>query len=74
VPALQDEDVLDTWFSSGLFPFSVFQWPTQTPDLAKFYPTCAAGAAAGRLRLWLWLRAASPAARCRAPLREAAPT
>jgi valyl-tRNA synthetase len=34
----QDEDVLDTWFSSGLFPFSVFQWPTRTPDLAKFYP------------------------------------
>ncbi|KAL4444290.1 hypothetical protein ABPG75_012027 [Micractinium tetrahymenae] len=36
---VQDEDVLDTWFSSGLFPFSVFQWPQQTPDLAKFYPT-----------------------------------
>lgn len=36
---MQDEDVLDTWFSSGLFPFSVFQWPNQTEDLAKFYPT-----------------------------------
>jgi valyl-tRNA synthetase len=35
----QDEDVLDTWFSSGLFPFSVFGWPRQTPDLAKYYPT-----------------------------------
>ena len=35
----QDEDVLDTWFSSGLFPFSVFGWPDQTPDLARFYPT-----------------------------------
>ena len=35
----QDEDVLDTWFSSGLFPFSVFGWPDQTPDLAEFYPT-----------------------------------
>jgi valyl-tRNA synthetase len=35
----QDEDVLDTWFSSGLFPFSVFHWPEATPDLAKFYPT-----------------------------------
>lgn len=34
----QDEDVLDTWFSSGLFPFSVMQWPQQTADLAKFYP------------------------------------
>jgi hypothetical protein len=31
--------VLDTWFSSGLFPFSVFAWPQQTADLAKFYPT-----------------------------------
>ncbi|GAX73886.1 hypothetical protein CEUSTIGMA_g1336.t1 [Chlamydomonas eustigma] len=34
----QDEDVLDTWFSSGLFPFSVFQWPQQTEDLKAFYP------------------------------------
>ena len=31
--------MLDTWFSSGLFPFSVFGWPRQTPDLAKYYPT-----------------------------------
>lgn len=35
----QDEDVLDTWFSSGLFPFSVFGWPEQTADLQAFYPT-----------------------------------
>ena len=35
----QDEDVLDTWFSSGLFPFSVFKWPDSTADLAKLYPT-----------------------------------
>lgn len=35
----QDPDVLDTWFSSGLFPFSVFGWPDNTEDLAKFYPT-----------------------------------
>ena len=35
----QDEDVLDTWFSSGLFPFSVFGWPDETPDLRDFYPT-----------------------------------
>jgi len=34
----QDEDVLDTWFSSALFPFSVFGWPEKTPDLQKFYP------------------------------------
>ncbi len=35
----QDEDVLDTWFSSGLWPFSVFGWPSSTDDLKKFYPT-----------------------------------
>jgi valyl-tRNA synthetase len=35
----QDPDVLDTWFSSGLWPFSTLGWPEQTPDLAKFYPT-----------------------------------
>ncbi len=35
----QDEDVLDTWFSSGLWPFSTLGWPEQTPDLAYFYPT-----------------------------------
>jgi valyl-tRNA synthetase len=35
----QDEDVLDTWFSSALWPFSTLGWPEQTPDLARFYPT-----------------------------------
>ncbi len=35
----QDEDVLDTWFSSGLWPFSTLGWPDATPDLEKFYPT-----------------------------------
>jgi valyl-tRNA synthetase len=35
----QDEDVLDTWFSSGLWPFSTLGWPNQTPELARFYPT-----------------------------------
>lgn len=35
----QDEDVLDTWFSSGLFPFSIFGWPDNTDDLQVFYPT-----------------------------------
>ncbi|MFD5072382.1 valine--tRNA ligase [Streptomyces sp. NPDC058369] len=34
----QDTDVLDTWFSSGLWPFSTMGWPEQTPDLEKFYP------------------------------------
>ena len=32
------QDVLDTWFSSGLFPFSVMGWPKQTPDFEKFFP------------------------------------
>ena len=35
----QDPDVLDTWFSSGLWPFSVFGWPDATPDFKYFYPT-----------------------------------
>ena len=35
----QDPDVLDTWFSSALWPFSTMGWPDQTPDLEKFYPT-----------------------------------
>ncbi|MEV6346647.1 valine--tRNA ligase [Actinoplanes sp. NPDC051851] len=35
----QDEDVLDTWFSSGLWPFSTLGWPERTPELEKFYPT-----------------------------------
>ncbi|KAL0066865.1 valine--tRNA ligase [Marasmius tenuissimus] len=35
----QDEDVLDTWFSSGLWPFSIMGWPDNTPDLQNFYPT-----------------------------------
>ena len=35
----QDEDVLDTWFSSALWPFSTLGWPKQTEELATFYPT-----------------------------------
>ena len=35
----QDQDVLDTWFSSALWPFSTLGWPEQTPELAKYYPT-----------------------------------
>jgi len=35
----QDEDVLDTWFSSALWPFSTLGWPEETPDLKHFYPT-----------------------------------
>ncbi|MBI1729115.1 valine--tRNA ligase [Candidatus Acetothermia bacterium] len=35
----QDEDVLDTWFSSGLWPFSIMGWPQETPELKNFFPT-----------------------------------
>jgi len=35
----QDEDVLDTWFSSALWPFSTLGWPEQTPEFKRFYPT-----------------------------------
>ena len=35
----QDEDVLDTWFSSWLWPFSAFGWPARSPDLGFYYPT-----------------------------------
>lgn len=35
----QDQDVLDTWFSSGLWPFSTLGWPVKTPELEQFYPT-----------------------------------
>ena len=35
----QDPDVLDTWFSSGLWPFSTLGWPDETPDLKRYYPT-----------------------------------
>jgi len=38
-PLTQDEDVLDTWFSSALWPFSTLGWPEQTADLARYYPT-----------------------------------
>jgi valyl-tRNA synthetase len=41
----QDEDVLDTWFSSALWPFATLGWPEQTPDLERFYPgdVCSTG-------------------------------
>ncbi|XP_036140662.1 valine--tRNA ligase isoform X2 [Monomorium pharaonis] len=38
ITAEQDPDVLDTWFSSALFPFSIFGWPDETPELKAFYP------------------------------------
>ena len=39
VPICRDEDVLDTWFSSALWPFSTLGWPDETPELKRFYPT-----------------------------------
>jgi valyl-tRNA synthetase len=39
VALTQDEDVLDTWFSSGLWPFSTLGWPARTADVARYYPT-----------------------------------
>ncbi len=39
VDLVQDEDVLDTWFSSALWPFSTLGWPEKTPELERFYPT-----------------------------------
>ncbi len=39
IPLSQDPDVLDTWFSSALWPFSTLGWPEHTPELATFYPT-----------------------------------
>ncbi|WP_262267894.1 valine--tRNA ligase [Microvirga yunnanensis] len=39
VPLRRDEDVLDTWFSSALWPFSTLGWPDDTPELTRYYPT-----------------------------------
>jgi valyl-tRNA synthetase len=49
----QDEDVLDTWFSSGLFPFSVFGWPEETEDFKAFYPTSLLETGADILFFWV---------------------
>jgi len=49
----QDEDVLDTWFSSWLWPFSTFGWPDQTPELKAFYPTAVLFTASEIIYLWV---------------------
>jgi valyl-tRNA synthetase len=49
----QDPDVLDTWFSSWLWPFSTFGWPEQTPELQKFYPTTLLVTASEIIYLWV---------------------
>ncbi|RNE49641.1 valine--tRNA ligase [Corynebacterium alimapuense] len=49
----QDPDVLDTWFSSALWPFSTMGWPDNTPELAKFYPTTVLVTAYDILFFWV---------------------
>ena len=49
----QDEDVLDTWFSSGLWPFSTLGWPEKTRDLSYFYPTSVLETGADILFFWV---------------------
>lgn len=50
---VQDPDVLDTWFSSALWPFAVFGWPEATADLKRFYPTSVLTTAPEILSLWV---------------------
>src|SRR3990172_4606760 len=49
----QDSDVLDTWFSSGLWPFSTLGWPDQTEDLRTFYPTACLATGFDILFFWV---------------------
>lgn len=49
----QDEDVLDTWFSSALWPFSTMDWPENTDDLKKYYPTDLLVTAYDIITLWV---------------------
>lgn len=48
-----DPDVLDTWFSSALWPFTVFGWPSRTEDLAQYYPTSVLSCGYDILFLWV---------------------
>ncbi len=52
-PLTQDEDVLDTWFSSALWPFSTMGWPEKTEDLSRFYPTSDLVTAADIIFFWV---------------------
>jgi valyl-tRNA synthetase len=49
----QDKDVLDTWFSSALWPFATLGWPDETPDLEKFYPTQVLVTSRDIINLWV---------------------
>ncbi len=50
---VRDEDVLDTWFSSALWPFATLGWPDEPSDLAEFYPTDVLSTARDILFLWV---------------------
>ncbi len=50
---VQDPDVLDTWFSSALWPHSTLGWPEETPELAKYYPTSVLSTARDIITLWV---------------------
>ena len=52
-PVRQDEDVLDTWFSSALWPFATLGWPEETPQLNAFYPTDVLVTARDIIFLWV---------------------
>ncbi len=52
-PVEQDNDVLDTWFSSALWPFATLGWPEQTDDLERFYPTNVLVTARDIIYLWV---------------------
>src|SRR6202007_1982805 len=49
----RDPDVLDTWFSSALWPHSTLGWPEQTPELAYYYPTSVLVTDRGIITLWV---------------------
>ncbi len=53
VPLTRDPDVLDTWFSSALWPYSTLGWPAKTPELAKFYPNDVLVTGADILFFWV---------------------
>ncbi len=52
-PLSQDPDVLDTWFSSALWPFSTLGWPEKTPELARYFPTSTLVTDRGIIYFWV---------------------
>jgi valyl-tRNA synthetase len=66
-PLYRDPDVLDTWFSSALWPFSTMGWPDQTAELARYYPGSALVTAADILFFWVARMMMASAATDQAP-------